>query len=329
MSLAQTLILGSLPLAFQVVASQRLSILIFHSVPAEPDPLAPDTWPASVFEEQMARMKSTMNVLPLAVAIERLREGRLPPRAVSITFDDGYRDNAEVAAPILKRLGLHATFFVADGFLDGGRMFNDTVIETVRRLPPGKLELPAPLEGSFEVDGDASRHRLIRKVLGGIKYLPFAERDAAVARFCALAPGPLPDSLMMSREQVAGLAADGFEVGGHTVDHPILARLDPAQASEQIARNKRCLEDIVGRPLRLFAYPNGRPGTDYLGVHRKMVEDAGYTAAVSTSRGAADRSSDLFQLPRFTPWNLRPGWFEAQMLRNTFTRASTVTAEAN
>ena len=324
MTISEALLQRLAPTVLDLVAAQRLSILIFHSIPRVADPLAPDTWPADVFDEQMGRLKQTMRVLPLLAAVEQLSKGSLPKRAVAITFDDGYRDNFEVAAPILLRHGLHATFFVSSGFLDGGRMFNDTVIETVRRLPEGVVELPPPLSEPFLVDGLSSRRQLIRKVLSAVKYLSFAERSVAVEKFAALSPEPLPDSLMMSSEQVAALDASGMEVGGHTVDHPILARVSPDEAAHQIAQNKKDLEAIVGRSLRLFAYPNGKPGLDYRPEHRALVEELGYSAATSTSRGVAGSRADRFQLPRFTPWDLRRGWFEAQLLRNAFTKETTI-----
>ena len=91
--------------------------------------------------------------------------GRAPARALAITFDDGYADNATVAAPILLRLGLPATFFVATGFLDGGRMWNDTVIEAVapRRgpvldlAPLGLGGTRSPMHGSAGNDRPAAR----------------------------------------------------------------------------------------------------------------------------------------------------------------------------
>ena len=92
----------------------------------------------------MRWVKCWFNVLPLGEAVTRLGEGRLPERPLAITFDDGYADNAAVAAPILLGLGIPATFFVATGFLDGGRMWNDTVIEAVRAAAGPVLDL-APL----------------------------------------------------------------------------------------------------------------------------------------------------------------------------------------
>jgi peptidoglycan/xylan/chitin deacetylase (PgdA/CDA1 family) len=58
-----------------------------------------------------------------------------------ITFDDGYADNVEVALPILLRYEIAADFFVSTGFLDGGRMWNDTVIEAFRATPLDRVDL--------------------------------------------------------------------------------------------------------------------------------------------------------------------------------------------
>ena len=303
-------------LGLGLVTRGRLTILIFHRVPALPDPLFPELWPAALFEDRMRWLASAFTVLPLDEAVLRLRQGRLPPRAAAITFDDGYRDNAEVAAPILARLGLAATFFVADGYLDGGRMFNDTVYEALRRLPAGEFELPLPGSPRVSIDSMVSRRAAADSLLPELKYLPLAEREFACGQLAALAGSPLPTDLMMSSSQVAGLIGQGMAVGGHTVNHPILASIDAAAAEREIHANKTRLEATTGRRLSLFAYPNGGPGRDYTRAHVQMVKDAGYEAAVSTSHGAATAATDPYQLPRFTPWDLRPGRFELSFVRN-------------
>ena len=118
-------------------AQARLSILIFHRVLPGPDPLQPDVPEAQRFEQILRWVARWFQVLPLDEAVARLAARTLPARAVAITFDDGYADNATVALPVLKRVGFPATFFIATSFLDGGRMWNDTVIESVaRRLTP-------------------------------------------------------------------------------------------------------------------------------------------------------------------------------------------------
>ena len=99
-------------------ARARLSVLIFHRVFAQPDPLAPSEPDLPRFEHLLRWVSRWFQVLPLDEAVARLAAGTLPPRAAAITFDDGYADNAEVALPALQRAGLPATFFIATGFHD-------------------------------------------------------------------------------------------------------------------------------------------------------------------------------------------------------------------
>ena len=162
--------------AISATSSARLSVLIYHRVPAEPDELLPGEPHAAEFERSMLWVKSVFNVIPLAEGVDGIKTGRLPPRALSITFDDGYANNATVAAPILKRLGLHATFFIATGFLDGGRMFNDTVIEAVRACRFERLDLEPLGLGVHATVSLEERRRAIDAILAGIKYRPEAER---------------------------------------------------------------------------------------------------------------------------------------------------------
>ena len=111
----------------------RLSVLIFHRVHAQRDLLFPDEPDAARFAALLDHLKTWCNVLPLTEAVRLLRSDALPARSLCITFDDGYADNRTVALPALRAAGLTATFFVTTGYLDGGRMWNDTVIESVRR----------------------------------------------------------------------------------------------------------------------------------------------------------------------------------------------------
>ena len=98
----------------------RLSTLIFHRVPKHRDALFPNEVDAERFEQMMSLVARAFRVLPLAEAAECLLNRDLPQRALCITFDDGYADNHDIALPILRRLGLHATFYIATGFIDGG-----------------------------------------------------------------------------------------------------------------------------------------------------------------------------------------------------------------
>jgi peptidoglycan/xylan/chitin deacetylase (PgdA/CDA1 family) len=122
---------------------------------------------------------------------------------------------------------------------------------------------------------------------------------------------------MMSSEQVRALHSAGMQIGGHTGSHPILASLSANEAADEIARGKTRLEQIIGERVTMFAYPNGKPGEDYLPARDPgLVKEIGFESAVSTAWGAARRGDDLFQLPRFTPWDRSYKVFGLRMVRN-------------
>ena len=116
-----------------------------------------------------------------------------------------------------------------------------------------------------------------------------------------------------------------MEIGGHTVCHPILTSIDNMAATAEIENGKLYLESITEKPVRIFAYPNGKPETDYHTAHVKMVKELGFDAAVSTAWGVAKQGCDLFQLPRFTPWDASITRFSLRMLGN-LSRTSPITA---
>lgn len=233
----------------------------------------------------------------------------LPARAACITFDDGYADNVEVALPILQRHSFTATFFISTGFLDGGRMWNDTIIESVRSARQEALDLTPIGLPNFFIRTVEERRETISRLIAVSKYLEPAERGQRCAAIREIAGGELPDDLMLRAEQVRTLHNVGMGIGVHPVTHPILARLPSKLAKREISDGRAALEAMIGAPVRLFAYPNGRPGVDYHGEHVNIVRSLGFDGAVSTGWGAASRRIDPYQLPRFTPWIEPPdGW---------------------
>jgi peptidoglycan/xylan/chitin deacetylase (PgdA/CDA1 family) len=294
----------------------RLSILIYHRVLPEIDPINDWDPTAEVFTGQMRAVAAHFNVLPLGEAAARLRVGTLPARAACVTFDDGYADNAEVALPILARLGVPATFFLATGYLNGGRMFNDTVIEAIRRTSTRTIALDDATLGPIDVSTVPAKRRSIKKVLSAWKHLPPRERDTRADELAARVGAELPRDLMMRDDQVRRLRTAGMEIGAHSVTHSVLTSVSRTDAQTEITASRDYLQSLLGEPVYLFAYPNGRPHQDYSAEHVRIVRDAGFDAAVSTARGVADASADLHQLPRFTPWDRDPLRFAARLVGN-------------
>lgn len=304
-------------------AGARLSTLIFHRVLGEPDLLFPGEVHARQFDQMCTWLKQWFNVLPLDEAATRLTNGSLPARALAITFDDGYADNHDVALPILQRHGLQATFFIATGFLDGGRMWNDSIIETIRGCTNSSIDLSGfDLTGIERLDlvSLAQRKQAIERLIGAIKYLPVRRRLQLCQEIARRAGVELPENMMMSSSQVVALCRAGMQIGAHTVTHPILANLDVDVAISEIAEGKQQLECLVGEDVSVFAYPNGRPGMDYNEGNVAAVQALGFKAAVSTTWGVACQSTNPFQIPRFTPWDRSRARFGARLLHNMWPR---------
>jgi peptidoglycan/xylan/chitin deacetylase (PgdA/CDA1 family) len=280
----------------------RLAVMIYHRVLERPDPLFPGEPDAARFDAQLSLMKRWFNVLPLPDAIRGLREGCLPARSLTITFDDGYADNCAVGLPILQRHGVRAAFFIATDYLDGGRMWNDTVIEAVRGWSLPALDVTDLGLGQHPFGTVDEKSRAISSILNQLKYLPQGEREAKAASLARRSDTALPDRLMLTSDQVRQLHQAGMTLGAHTASHPILACLPDEQARSDIVEGKARLERTIGESVRFFAYPNGRPGQDYHASHVRMVREAGFEAAFSTAIGTADAACDPFQIPRFRPW---------------------------
>ena len=284
-------------------ARARLSIFIFHRVLEREDPLRPGEPDADRFDRIVQFISSHFQVMPLPVAAAALTQGRLPAAAACITFDDGYADNLTLAAPILRRHGVTATVFVSTAYTDGGRMWNDSVIEAVRAAPAGELDWRDFDLGLAVISDDASRNERVNAILPQLKYMEPAQRAAIadeMARRCGVQAQP---DLMMSRSQILECRALGFDIGGHTVHHPILARLNDKDAAAEVEDGRAQLTQWMGEAPRAFAYPNGVPGRDYGARDVALVKRAGYACAVSTARGAATRFCDPYQLPRYMPWD--------------------------
>ncbi len=296
----------------------KFLILTYHRVLAVSDPLRPSQTDAAMFEQHASALADGFNVLSLDEAVTRLEEGSLLNRAVVITFDDGYRDNATVALPILKKNDLTATFFVAAEFLDGGRMWNDTVIEAIRICKHDELGLEHLELGRYCLKTQADRREAITRLLGQLKYMDLVAREECTDQIASAAGVDLPADLMMSSGQVKMLAEQGMSIGGHTVSHPILARIDLAAAKQEIEQGKDRLECITGQSVNTFAYPNGEPGTDYNCEHVEIVRDLGFRAAVSTAHGCVTRHGDMLQLPRIVSWDKTRLRFTLRLLKAYF-----------
>lgn len=293
----------------------RLCVVNYHRVLEHADPLLETEPDIATFRWQMELLADAFNVVPLHEALAMLENERMPARTVCITFDDGYRSVHDLALPILKELKLPATVFVTSGCMDDGRMWNDRIIAAIKDLPGDRLDLRDLGLGSYPLGGVEARKQAVLKLTEASKYLPPADRDGLIQRLDGLVGGPRSSDLMLTRDMVATLSRSGVEIGGHTISHPILTSLDDDVSRREIAGCKRELEEITGKPVRYFAYPNGKVGMDFDHRHVQMAKDAGYEAAFTTAVGPVTRRADPYQLPRSRPWDRKPFMFGLRLLR--------------
>lgn len=297
----------------------KLSILIFHRVLAEPDPLFPGEVDRERFAQICGWLRSWFNVLPLDQAYPRLLDGTLPERALSITFDDGYRDNAEIALPVLQAHGLTAMFFVATGFLDDGCMWNDRIVEAVRSTSEPFIDMDAaagtePLR--LALSSIEQRRTAVRALLPAVKHLSSQRREEAVQsierRLGVGRSGPL----MMNDHHVRLLGEAGMSLGVHTVSHPILSLCTPEQVRSELSDCRARLQGLLQQRVGWVAYPNGVVGQDVGPREFDIVRELGFDAAVTTEHGFVTADSARFALRRFTPWDQNRLRFGFRLIRN-------------
>ena len=226
-------------------------------------PLDRGAWSADVdfFVRQMQWIKANFDVITPADLDDARRRGR--GRYVIVTFDDGYLDNFTVAFPILKRLGLSATFFVSTAFLDNPRDMTwwDEVAWMIRTSARPGIDRCARFPEGLLFDGP-DRDRAITAALRSYKALPAGDGvpfldDLAAATGTARPTHGYDDDVWMTWDMVRTLRAEGMRIGGHSVTHPILAELAADQQWAEIDGCGQRLAEELGEPMRYFSYPVG------------------------------------------------------------------------
>src|SRR5207245_15052 len=145
---------------------------------------------------------------------------------------------------------------------------------------------------------DAVARRRGEAAVEPLKRVSHAEWEAAAAPSVPASDDD-PQALLTPDDVAAVSAGDTFEVGAHTANHPILASAAPDVQRCEIAENKRCLEQWIGKPVRAFAYPNGRPRLDYTAQSVRLVRELGFDFAFCTRSDFARPSDDPLEYPRF------------------------------
>lgn len=233
-------------------------------------------WDASppMFEQQVRFLKKEFDVIGPDELETVVSVGR--GRYVLLTFDDGYRDNFVEALPILKRHGLPATFFVTTGFLDHRQIpWWDEIAWMVHARTTSESRMNGWLERVLSLTPQ-ERGRTTLSLIERYKRLPRESRRAFMDSLAeATGSGRHHgdhQEFWMTWDDVRQLRASGMHIGGHTVNHPVLARLSPDEQEQEIVGCKSRIEAELGEPMRYFAYPYGGRDSFNYNTRRSLAE---------------------------------------------------------
>jgi peptidoglycan/xylan/chitin deacetylase (PgdA/CDA1 family) len=280
-----------------------LNVLTFHRVLQKVDPLQLD-WPCvDEFRRRLVWLQSVSSVLPLPEALDAVFINKTPGVFSSITFDDGYLDNHQIALPVLESLGLKATFFISTAYLSGGLMFNDLVRETIRALAIPRVSIASM--GIYDAPCLSNQEKLLlcRRINQILKYMPVDERDAGALHIADVLGFQSKPNLMMNSDHLRDMSKRGMCIGSHSHRHVIANTVSLNTFVDDVALSKTTLTQLVDQPITLFAFPNGKPEKDFSAAHQGSLRELGFRAAFSTENGSITRSRSLFDLPRFSPWS--------------------------
>jgi len=293
----------------------RLAILTYHQIVSHAGPYVPGEFTVATFEQHIRVLKKNFNILSLSSAIELMQNDKLPPLALAITFDDGYRNNFTEAIPVLYKNNIPAAIFVVSHILQGNVLWSQVVNECIRRTELETLDLSDIDVGCYTLNGASQKLFAITDIKDKLKYADQHKRLSAVSEIHRRCNVNL-QNIMMSAEDLSKLKQYNIEVGAHTVTHPVLNLVSDDMASHEIRDCKSDIERQLRYTVKFFAYPNGKPDKDFSARHVDMVVDAGYVAAFSTQYGAADRRQNKFALPRISVWGENTAQFIMHIIRS-------------
>lgn len=301
---------------------ERFHVLTYHRVdePAAHPTLHPGLISATPadFEAQMAYLAGHYDVISMVELLAVFAAGAsLPRRAVLVTFDDGYRDFAVHAWPILRHHRLPVTLFLPTAYPDRPEraFWWDRLYAALRGSSCSTVDAPM---GRLSLATPGQRERAFRYLKEQVKTLPHTQAMSWVDQTCAALGGASPEPWILGWSEVRRLAAEGVTLGAHTRTHPMLNRIPPDEARAEVAGARADLAREVGSTPPILAYPGGGVSDAVVQV---LAED-GIELAFTTWRGGNDRRrADPLRLrrvgigsratlavfrARLLPWSLEP-----------------------
>jgi peptidoglycan/xylan/chitin deacetylase (PgdA/CDA1 family) len=292
-------------------------ILGYHRVAeVQRDPFSLCVRPQN-FKEQMEVLHTLANPISLDELVQTIEDGHLPPKAVVVTFDDGYADNLYEAKPLLEHYEIPAMVFIVTGSIGSQFWWDELkhILLSPKRLPE-RLEIffdDFTFEwnsgnSSFEPMGNEGfehKKHLLRTLYKKLLPMSSEARKRIITHLRNWSGFETEESSpcrTMTSDELIQLVSGGLiDVGAHTVSHPILSELADIEQRMEVLKGKEILEKILNCKVKSFSYPHGQLTEETLTI----VRNSGFLCACASYNDVAWSGSDNFQLPRFwiQDWN--------------------------
>lgn len=287
------------------LAPPSAAILMYHSIVEEPQltmNILGVSQSRANFEAHMKTLVRRFSPVTIEQVAQFAKDGRrLPVRAVAVTFDDGFRDNYDVALPILSRYGISATIYVmvnavATGMLPWYCRLRFALSTTTR---PEWRDLDR--HRNYELVTPAGRQTALRMAWDiGAKATGSAQEEFVrqVEESLEVEPPAARNGFMLSWEELRALRKAGQTIGGHTLSHPNLAHVSEGDARSEIAGCKKRLEEELSEPVDHFSYPHPALNPQWNPQTLAITRETGFKSAVLTERGPVRAGDEPLRLKR-------------------------------
>ena len=302
LGLKQTMLnIGALRLLRDSIAF-KVPILMYHRISTVPDAFFPAV-SERTFWKQMEYIKNSYRLLSMDELVECWQtSGKVPRRSLVVTFDDGYAPTWSLVQPVLEKFKIPVTMFLATEPTEKNYfIWTDLLRWWFKLTRLDALTIRANgYSGKWPLGSVEERLRAVDELSHRLKTLPNSERKAVILRLeseLGVTRSQLPDRWSLTLNQIKDIDRNYVKFGAHTATHPILSRTPIEEAREEIIGSKQHLEEMLGEPIRHFAYPNGELG-DFTEEHEQVVAQAGFDSACSTILGLNDDQTNRYALLR-------------------------------
>ncbi len=272
-----------------------MRILVYHSVNEDKFSLSPRISPTN-FHRQMLYLKKYYNIFPLEKALPLLERRSLPPRSLSITFDDGYRDVFWHAYPVLKALSIPATIFLSSHLINTkGISWTEKINQALKKSSLEEIEITMGEKKKYRIGTWKEKKEFAENIEREILKFPPSKRKQIVNEIIKQTGEPERERIMLSWQEVKEMKESGLlRFGSHSATHEVLSQLSERDLEREIKESKEVIENRLGERIEIFSYPSA----DFNDKVKEKVKSAGYQYALDVKGEKNYPDFDHFAIKR-------------------------------